>query len=289
MFAFSDVEPLTGWVWGETPEDENPFLIRASRMGCEYCPDDFSIVRDEGYRHFTVHMVFSGCSFFHVAGKDYLLKKGDVFLIHAGEAHRYRNMGGEQLGYMWIEFCEDACRDLLSYFLVHRIRTLESRYTDGIARRFIELFSYVKQGEPDRFELSVRYYRLLLAMMEAAEKKPGEVWPDFMVQCLREMDDPAGARASVSEMAARLHVSHAYLTRAFRHYLGTTPCRYMTMKRVENACRLLWGTALSCEAVAEKAGFYDAAHMNRVFVKVMGEPPGTYRKAAVHLEKQGKE
>ena len=74
MFAFSDVEPLIGWVWGETPEDENPFLIRASRMGCEYCPDDFSIVRDEGYRHFTVHMVFSGCSFFHVAGKDYLLK-----------------------------------------------------------------------------------------------------------------------------------------------------------------------------------------------------------------------
>lgn len=80
-------------------------------------------------------------------------------------------MGGEKLGYMWIEFCEDACRDLLSYFLVHRIRTLESRYTDGIARRFIELFSYVKQGDPDRFELSVRYYRLLLAHDGSGGKK----------------------------------------------------------------------------------------------------------------------
>lgn len=69
------------------------------------------------------------------------------------------------------------------------------------------------------------------------------------------------------------------LSRDFRHFYGTSPYRYLTMRRLDAVRRmLLAGAALSHAAAA--AGFADQSHMTRHFSKAFGMTPGTWQRVA---------
>lgn len=65
------------------------------------------------------------------------------------------------------------------------------------------------------------------------------------------------------------------LARQFRRLLGTSPHRYLVMRRLEQAKRLMSiGTGLAEAAAA--AGFSDQAHFTRHFRKAFGMTPGRW-------------
>ena len=66
------------------------------------------------------------------------------------------------------------------------------------------------------------------------------------------------------------------LARQFRARLGTSPYRYLTMRRLERVQREVRGGAALSEA-ALAAGFADQSHMTRQFRKAYGLSPGRWR------------
>ncbi|SAL10276.1 AraC family transcriptional regulator [Caballeronia peredens] len=69
------------------------------------------------------------------------------------------------------------------------------------------------------------------------------------------------------------------LSRDFRKFYGTSPYRYLTMRRLDLARRLmLTGTPLA--DVAAHAGFADQSHMTRQFTHAYGMPPARWRALA---------
>ncbi|WP_027818629.1 AraC family transcriptional regulator [Paraburkholderia bannensis] len=69
------------------------------------------------------------------------------------------------------------------------------------------------------------------------------------------------------------------LSRDFRHFYGTSPYRYLTMRRLDAVRRMLRaGTALSHAAAA--AGFADQSHMTRHFARAFGMTPGNWQRVA---------
>lgn len=67
------------------------------------------------------------------------------------------------------------------------------------------------------------------------------------------------------------------LSRDFRALFGTSPYRYVTMRRLEYSRRLM-GTGLSLADVAVESGFSDQSHMTRQFIKTLGISPGRWLK-----------
>lgn len=65
------------------------------------------------------------------------------------------------------------------------------------------------------------------------------------------------------------------LARQFRRVLGTTPHRYLVMRRLDRARRSLQSGAPLADAAVE-AGFADQSHMNRHFKKAYGMTPGRW-------------
>lgn len=67
------------------------------------------------------------------------------------------------------------------------------------------------------------------------------------------------------------------LARQFRAHCGTSPYRYLTMRRLEAAKRMiLKGRTLAETAAA--CGFADQAHLTRQFKAAFGVPPGRFRR-----------
>jgi AraC-like DNA-binding protein len=65
------------------------------------------------------------------------------------------------------------------------------------------------------------------------------------------------------------------LARQFRRLLGTSPHRYLVMRRLERAKRLLKQGDTLADAAAD-AGFADQAHFTRHFRRAFGMPPGRW-------------
>ncbi|MFE5846073.1 AraC family ligand binding domain-containing protein [Streptomyces niveus] len=82
---------------------------------------------------------------------------------------------------------------------------------------------------------------------------------------------------SLERLAAGLGTSPFALLRAFRDTYGMPPHTWLTDARVRRARHLLDAGTAPAE-VAGLVGFTDQPHLNRHFTRIVGVPPGAYRK-----------
>ncbi len=81
----------------------------------------------------------------------------------------------------------------------------------------------------------------------------------------------------VDTLARRAHMAPRTFARRFRAETGATPHDWLTTQRVLLARRLLEETDLGIDAVANRAGFGDAAMLRHHFAKRVGATPQAYR------------
>lgn len=82
----------------------------------------------------------------------------------------------------------------------------------------------------------------------------------------------------IGEIAQQCGLSVRHFTRAFQASTGQTPHEWLQNCRIARAKNLLKSTDLSLSAVSEACGFADQSHLSRVFAKVVGTPPGSWRR-----------
>jgi AraC family transcriptional regulator len=81
----------------------------------------------------------------------------------------------------------------------------------------------------------------------------------------------------VADLAAQVGLSTAHFARAFKESTGLTPQRFVMRRRLERARRFLADTELAIGDIAAACGFYDQAHLARLFKQRYGESPRDFR------------
>lgn len=95
---------------------------------------------------------------------------------------------------------------------------------------------------------------------------------------IRSIDARYTEKISMEEMAELAGVSSTHFNRRFRALLKMSPGEYVFKLRVQEAQRLLTGTAESVGEIAVATGFYDQSHFTKHFRRVTGMTPLAYRK-----------
>ena len=83
----------------------------------------------------------------------------------------------------------------------------------------------------------------------------------------------------LTEAAALLGAHPTHLVRAFGLEYGIAPHQYLTGRRLDRARRLLLEGRRPAEAATE-VGFFDQAHLNRHFKRLLGVTPAAYARSA---------
>jgi AraC family transcriptional regulator len=83
---------------------------------------------------------------------------------------------------------------------------------------------------------------------------------------------------ALADLAAAARLSASHFCRAFRRTFGQPPLVYVQHRRVERAKCLMLASDRSLAAIALDCGLYDQAALSRVFRRVTGQSPATWRR-----------
>ncbi|WGY73576.1 helix-turn-helix transcriptional regulator [Burkholderia cepacia] len=90
--------------------------------------------------------------------------------------------------------------------------------------------------------------------------------------------EKADLGVSIEEVANECDLSRGYFIRAFSRTTGRTPHQWLLEQRVIRARQLIETTDMSLAEIAAVCGFADQSHLNRVFARIVGHPPGAWRR-----------
>lgn len=90
--------------------------------------------------------------------------------------------------------------------------------------------------------------------------------------------DNSASRVSLDELAEVIHIDKSYLIRIFKQVYHETPLVYHQKVRIKRARSMLFYTNLSITEIAEATGFASIHDFDRVFRKVDGSAPSSYRR-----------
>lgn len=80
------------------------------------------------------------------------------------------------------------------------------------------------------------------------------------------------------EIAEDFYINSTYCCELFKKETGMTFTKYLTSLRIDKSKELLVNNNLTINDIARLVGYNDCYHFNKVFKKIIGIPPGQYRK-----------
>lgn len=131
----------------------------------------------------------------------------------------------------------------------------------------------------DPMEEADALYDLAHALVMVAGQRRTRRYPDFLAaeRARAFIHDTLEQSITLDSLAEASGLDRWQLCRDFRALYGTSPYRYLTMRRLDLARRLM-RSGQSIAATALMAGFFDQSHMARQFTSAYGVPPARWLK-----------
>ncbi len=135
----------------------------------------------------------------------------------------------------------------------------------------------VEKEHLEKYEGGEFLYRFLCALLRETERG-GAVRKNSLVENAEEyMRKRYPSIQGIEEVAGRLSVSPAHLSRTFRKERGISPVEFLTRQKLQAAVNDLLGTDKRVETIARENGFSNGNYFGKVFRRYMGISPGAYR------------
>jgi AraC-like DNA-binding protein len=121
-------------------------------------------------------------------------------------------------------------------------------------------------------------YKRFLKQKSGEKKIPS--WARELREIIQDQID-TNLTLSLKEISKTLNVHPTYLSREFSRYFDDLSFGdYIRKLRIDKAVHMLETSTHSLAEIAYLTGFSDQSHFTRIFKKMMGESPSTYRKNA---------
>jgi AraC-like DNA-binding protein len=236
----------------------------------------------DSHRHdtYALGITLSGVQQFDYRGAEATSLTGDLIVVHPDERHNGRAGSGEGFRYR-MAYVEPALiaaaldgRASALPFVDHAV--IDDRRLRGALSRLLSGFD--RAPEPlEVTELVADLADALVALDPSARRPPRHAVSATAVDRARALLDAHHRRTVASaELEAETGLSRFELARQFRRRLGTSPYRYLTMRRLDGARALIRGGSSFADAAAA-SGFADQSHMTRQFKDGFGLSPGRWR------------
>ncbi|WP_200834867.1 AraC family transcriptional regulator [Phyllobacterium salinisoli] len=234
------------------------------------------------HRHdtYAIGYTLNGVQSFDYRGVKVDSTAGKVIVIHPDEVHNGHSGLETGFRYRMLYIEPFMIRDALgeragSLPFVRDVAADDPRLLVALRPAFAALDNGLEGLEMDQIVVAIA--DALLARDPTAGKRSSSAISSIAVERARQfLNENFGRTVASGQLEEITGLDRYALARHFRQQLGTSPYRYLTMRRLDHAKRVMRQGAALAEA-ALSSGFADQSHMTRQFKQAYGMPPGRWR------------
>lgn len=266
----------------------------ASEIGIEIAPPSSGLERigarffGNGYaphRHdtYSLGITLSGLQTFTYRGARRASMPGQIIVLHPDELHDGAAGTEDGLSYRMLYLEPALLQAALPRGFAHLPFVRNPVLTDPGFRRTLglllaDLDSEVEALQRDSFMAAAAD---ALCRHSGAAVHRAALVDKVAINRVRDyIRENAASSVSSDELEVLSGLDRFSLARQFRALCGTSPHRYITMRRLDLA-RSLISTGVPLAEVAGAAGFADQSHLNRQFKKAFGMTPGGWSRMVI--------
>ncbi len=266
----------------------------ASEIGIEVAPPTFGIERigarffGNGYaphRHdtYSLGVTLRGVQTFAYRGARRASLPGQIIVLHPDELHDGAAGTDDGLSYRMLYLEPALLQAALPCGLAHLPFVRDPVLTDPDFRRTLALLLHDLESEVEALQRD----GFIAATADALCRHAGlptqrrtSVDARAINRVREYLRENAASSVSSDELETLSGLDRFSLARQFRALCGTSPHRYLTMRRLDLA-RAQIGAGMPLADVAAASGFADQSHLNRQFKKAFGMTPGAWSRMII--------
>lgn len=280
-------------------EGESVFINKAYEA-----PDNYVHTHD----FIEIAYVASGSGLHIIDDMSYEVTKGDLFVINYDVAHAFRSYPDAKDNQLMVlncifkpEYIDSSLlgskdfSDITYHFMFKSLFPTESgradfkligKETDAMEALYEKMYREYTLMEEGYQELIRAYIIELLVLTfrlyrkkESANNHADSSKKLVINKVLDYVRSHYQEDIKLDDLSSMTFLSRSYLSKVFKDHTGMTITEYGQKIRIEEACRLLKDTDKKILEVCHDVGYSDVKFFNKVFKRVMGKTPSTYRKA----------
>jgi AraC-like DNA-binding protein len=245
------------------------------------------------HEEFVIAAVAEGVEVFHHRGADQYVGPGSLALVNPDTPHTGHAGVPEGWRYGAVYPSADLVAKIAAETTLLRgtpgfVRpVLDDPYAAGLVHQVLRA---AEEGNPLAADtlLRIAVTRLLRRNGGALPQRAVRTAGDRLAARARAvLEERMAEPPTLARLAAELGTGPFALLRAFRDAYGMPPHTWLTDARVRVARRLLDAGAAPAEA-AVAVGFTDQPHLGRHFTRIVGVPPGAYRRERKNVQDSGR-
>ncbi|WP_079914387.1 AraC family transcriptional regulator [Paenibacillus sp. 32352] len=244
---------------------------------------------------FEIYFFIRGDVHYFIEKKVYPLAYGDLLVMNNRELHKATFQSHAPYENIVIHFDPETVRQLNSSFSLDLLNCFTNRPLGEqnkiqlLPHQLEELVALYQKidslsGDPsDGSDILLSAYTIELlvllnrAFMHNLSPIPSSIVPEKLAPVLDYIDHHLDHDLSLEALEQQFFMNRYYLSRLFRRSIGSTIHEYILLKRIAQAKKLL-NEGHNVTDACQLSGFNDYSNFIRMFKRIVGVPPGRYRK-----------
>ena len=224
---------------------------------------NFSPIHSHPYWEILYYVKGEGIIF--VGEQPFLFHEGDIFCLPPGIPHHEETQNGYQNIYFCVKYMDNFGSD---------IPIFHDSHSKDYLQLLKQLYNCYQKKEHNWKNLTDIIIQLLTEYMFAWNNNISR--NPHVEMCKNTIiDNISNVDFSLTSLLNTIAFSNIYFVKLFKQQTGYTPARYLTIKRINRAKRLLThnNSNFKIKDVAKMCGFHDPLYFSKVFKKITGSPP----------------
>lgn len=182
----------------------------------------------------------------------------------------------------YVESCDCSHLDALRH-ICSGMSHIVLRSSDAAKKFFHDLYEadYDQRLDYLRVKMPELFYRMKYAKTDSSYYDRNLV-PRTQVEIVKAVSEyiteNLNGKITVKQLTLEFGVSDTYLQNAFRSVYGMPVISFIRTQKMQSAAQVLIHTTRTIDEIAEEFGYENESKFSAAFKKIMGDPPGVYRK-----------
>jgi len=233
-------------------------------------------------RHILIYCV-EGNGWIELDNKKTNIWPSQLIIIPANTPHKYGSSENDPWTIYWFHFSGEISGNIVN-LIIEKARKYQPNigFSENRIKLFEEIYANLERGYimDNLLYVNMTFYHFLSSTLyeEKFNFKDSHAEKNRIDLLLEYVQNNLGVAFKLEELALYTNLSVSQFSTVFKSRTGYSPIEYVNHLKVQKACQQLLLTEYPVKQIAYNLGIEDPYYFSRMFSKLMGVSPNSYRK-----------